>query len=59
VLVLLMREIYHVRHSDGLKRQDIYIQSFRKIIIGVQAILKLYLRNMKGFNIIITYGRDL
>jgi hypothetical protein len=36
-----------------------YLSSFMKIATGVQAILKLCLRNLKGLNVGITGGRDL
>jgi hypothetical protein len=36
-----------------------YIQSFMKIGIGVQAISRLGLRNLKGCNVCIIDGRNL
>jgi hypothetical protein len=36
-----------------------YIPSFTKTGTGVQAILKLYLRNLRGYNVGITDGKDL
>jgi hypothetical protein len=36
-----------------------YIPSFMKIGTGVQAILRLYLRNLRGYNVDITGGKDL
>jgi hypothetical protein len=59
VLVLLMRGFYNVRHLPGLRWIDIYIPSFMKVDIGVQAILKLCLRNLKGCNVGITDERAL
>jgi hypothetical protein len=37
----------------------ICLPSFVKIATGVQAILKFYLRNLEGYNVGITYRRDL
>jgi hypothetical protein len=37
----------------------IYLSSFMKIGKGVQAILRFYLRNLKGCNVGITDGRNL
>jgi hypothetical protein len=37
----------------------IYIQRFMKIGTGVQAILRFYLRNLRGCNVGITDGKDL
>jgi hypothetical protein len=37
----------------------IYIPGFMKIGIGVQAILRFYLRNLRCFNVGITDGMDL
>jgi hypothetical protein len=37
----------------------IYIPSFMKIGTGVQAVLKFCLRNLRGCNVGVTYGRDL
>jgi hypothetical protein len=37
----------------------IYIPSFMKICTGVQAVLRIRLRNLRGFNVGITDGRDL
>jgi hypothetical protein len=37
----------------------IYVPSFMKIGTGVQAVLKLCLRNLRGCNVGITDGRDL
>jgi hypothetical protein len=37
----------------------IYIPSFMKIGTGVQAILRLDLRNLRGYRVDITNGRDL
>jgi hypothetical protein len=41
--------------SDGM----IYIPSFMNIGRGIQAILRLCLRNLRGCNVGITDGRDL
>jgi hypothetical protein len=54
VLVLLMRVNYHVHHRHGLRWHDICIPSFMKIGIDVQAILRLYLRNLKNCSFGIT-----
>jgi hypothetical protein len=59
MLVLLMRAIYHMSHWYGFKRHDIYISSFMKTGIGVQAILKFCLRNLRGRNVDITDGKEL
>jgi hypothetical protein len=59
VLVLLMRGIYHVSHWHGLRWRDIYVQSFMKIGTGVQKILRLGLRNLKGCNVGMTDDGDL
>jgi hypothetical protein len=59
VLVLLMRGIYGVHHCNGLRWHDIYILSFMKIGTGVQAILRLRLRNLRGCFVGITDGRNL
>jgi hypothetical protein len=37
----------------------IYIPSFMKIGVGIQAILKFCLKNFRGYNVCITDGRDL
>jgi hypothetical protein len=37
----------------------IYLPSFMKIATGVQVILRLFLRNFKGCNAVITDGRNL
>jgi hypothetical protein len=37
----------------------IYVLSFMKIGTGVQAVLRIFLRNLRGFNVGITDGRDL
>jgi hypothetical protein len=37
----------------------IYIPNFVKIGTGVQAILRLYLINVRGYNVGITGGKDL
>jgi hypothetical protein len=42
-----------------LQWHDIYIPSFMKIGTGIQAILRFCLRNMRGYNVGITDGRDL
>jgi hypothetical protein len=36
----------------------IYLPSFMKIATGLQAILRFWLRNLKGCNVGITDGRD-
>jgi hypothetical protein len=38
---------------------DTYIPSFMKIGTGIQAILRLCRRNLRGCNVGITEGRDL
>jgi hypothetical protein len=53
-----MGGIYNVCHFDGLRWHDIYIQSFKKINSGVQAVVRLYLRNLRGCNVDNTDGRD-
>jgi hypothetical protein len=37
----------------------IFLSSFMKIGLGVQAILRFFLRNLRGCNVGITNGRDL
>jgi hypothetical protein len=59
LLILLMRGIYDVRHWDDLRWHDIYIPSFLKIGTCAQAILRFRLRNLGGWNVGITDGRDL
>jgi hypothetical protein len=59
MLVLLMRGTYNVCHWHGLRWHDINISDFMKIGTGVQAILRLDLRNLKGCNVGITNGRDM
>jgi hypothetical protein len=48
LLVLLMREIYDIRHRDGLRWHDINIPSFMNIGTGIQAVSRFYLRNLRG-----------
>jgi hypothetical protein len=54
VMVLLMRRIYNIRQWHGLRWHDIYTPSFMKIKIGFQVILRLCLRNVRGFDVGIT-----
>jgi hypothetical protein len=51
-----MGRIYDVRHWDGLRWHDTYILSFMKIGVGVQAILRFCLRNLRGYNVGFTDG---
>jgi hypothetical protein len=37
----------------------IYLPYFMKIGTGIQAILRFCLRNLRSYNVSITYGRDL
>jgi hypothetical protein len=52
-----MGGISDVRHYHDLGWNDMYIPSFVKIGTGVQAILRFYLRNLRGFNVGITDGK--
>jgi hypothetical protein len=36
----------------------IYVRSFMKFYVGVQAILPFCLSNLKGYNVVIIDGRD-
>jgi hypothetical protein len=47
---------YAIKMGSGAM---IYIPNFIKIGIGVQAVLRFCLRNLRGHNIGITDGRDL
>jgi hypothetical protein len=59
VLVLLMGEIYDVSHYHGLGWHDICTKSFVNTGTGVQAILRFYLRNLRGRNVGITDWQDI
>jgi hypothetical protein len=57
-MVLLMRGF----HDDTIEIAScdvINLPSFLKIGTGIQKILRLRVRNLKGFNVDITDGRDL
>jgi hypothetical protein len=59
MLVLVIKVIYEVRRWDCFMCHDIlYVPSFMKIGTGVQAILWFCLRNLRGYNVGITDGRD-
>jgi hypothetical protein len=59
VLVLLVSGIYDVRYFDCLRWHDLYTASFMKISYGVQAVVRLYVRNLRGCNIGNANWRDL
>jgi hypothetical protein len=59
MLVLLLRGIYDVRHSDGPRWHDIYVPSFEKFDTDIQAILRLYFRNVRDFTVSFTDRGDL
>jgi hypothetical protein len=56
VFVLLMGRIYGVRHGDVLRWHDRYVPIFMKIGTCDQAILRGFLRNLRGYNVGITDG---
>jgi hypothetical protein len=58
VLISLMIRIYGVRHWEGLRWHDIYIQISMNIGTGVQAILRSCLSNLNGCNVGITDGSE-
>jgi hypothetical protein len=58
MLVLLIEEFYRLLHCDGLCGM-IYIPSFMKTDVGVQAILRFSIENLRGCNVGITDGRNL
>jgi hypothetical protein len=57
MLVLLRERNYEVNVEIGSGGM-IYIVSFMKIDVGVQAMLRFVLRNWNGCNVGITDGRD-
>jgi hypothetical protein len=52
LVLLKKRFVEHAAEMDSCG-------SFMKIAIGVQAILRFCLRNLRGFNVVITDGRNL
>jgi hypothetical protein len=58
MLILMTKGIMKYATEMDL-RAMIYIPSFMKIVTGVQAILTIYLINLRGCNVGITDGRDL
>jgi hypothetical protein len=59
VLMLLMTGIYDICHWYGLRWHDVYISSFLKTVIGVQATLRFCLSNLNGCNVCIADGKKL
>jgi hypothetical protein len=53
-----MEGIYKA-HLEMVSRGIIYVPSFVKIRKGFQAILRFGLRNLRGFNVGVTDGREL
>lgn len=54
-----MRKIYDICHWNDLRWHDINIPSFMKTHIGIRAILRFRLCDLRGFNAGISDGRDL
>jgi hypothetical protein len=58
MLVLLRDVIYEVRRWDGIMLHDIHAKFYEDWCMR-QAILKFYMNNFRGCNVVVSDGKDL